>query len=381
MTCGVMKNAVAMLSSRERDVVIDRLRGVSILVVLIGHFHNAYNLATNLRGLPRSLLLPLVLENEHYGVVAFFTISGYLITSNTLRRYGSFGSINALGFYLFRFARITPCLLLFVLMVAVFEAIGIPRFNLGNDNVAGYLAVASAFLFFHNVLIIHFGWFSYCLNILWSISIEEAFYFGYPLVMLALRHTRFVQAACVALILAGPLHRFFTSQHAAQYYCFLSCFDAIAFGILAAISVHAGRRDPRTARMLRIGGACILILVSIAKAEVGLTLGVSAIALGTAMILLATQPVEQLSRRSVRVVSWFGSRSYELYLFHIVVLALMRAVAGPGTIVIAWRPVWLLLFLLLAALVAAVISNGFSNPANLAIRQLFANRVRVASTV
>lgn len=369
------------LNRIERDLVIDRLRGVSILVVLIGHFHNAYNLATNLHGLPRSVILPLILENEHYGVIAFFTISGFLITTNTLRRYRTFGSISVMGFYLFRFARITPCLLLFVGLVAFCEAIGIPRFNLGNDSVPGILAFASAFLFFHNVLIIYYGWFSYCLNILWSISIEEAFYFSYPVVMLALRQTRYVQAACVGLIVAGPLHRFFTSQHAAEYYCFLSCFDAIAFGVLAAISVHAGRRDARAARVLRIAGTGILVAVSLAKAQFGLTLGVSAIALGTAMVLLATQPAATQPRRGVRLLSWFGSRSYELYLFHIIVLALMRAVAGPGTVGIAWRPAWLLLFLMIASMAAAVISNGYSNPVNLALRQAFAGRLRVAPIV
>ncbi len=47
----------------------------------------------------------------------FFVISGYLITSTTMRRYGSLAQADVPSFYAFRFARIVPCLVLALALI------------------------------------------------------------------------------------------------------------------------------------------------------------------------------------------------------------------------------------------------------------------------
>ncbi|MFP3711782.1 acyltransferase, partial [Paraburkholderia sp. SIMBA_009] len=67
-----------------------------------------------------------VVRNGNYGVTMFFAISGYLITSNARRRWGSLGAIDVRTFYISRIARIVPCLLLLLALVNALAAAGVP---------------------------------------------------------------------------------------------------------------------------------------------------------------------------------------------------------------------------------------------------------------
>ena len=80
------------------------MRGVSILVVLILHFHLAYNLVQSpFARIFGADFVSAVSRNGNYGVTIFFVISGYLITSMSMR-FGSLATISARRFYVFRFA-------------------------------------------------------------------------------------------------------------------------------------------------------------------------------------------------------------------------------------------------------------------------------------
>jgi peptidoglycan/LPS O-acetylase OafA/YrhL len=365
-------HVLAQKALADRDVTIDVMRGVSILIVLIGHFHNTYSLSRNLTGFYREPVIRILLENEHYGVIIFFAISGFLITSNVYGRYGKLGNVDVREFYAYRFARIYPCLGLFLALVGLGHALEIPRFTFGNEKVPDYLAVLSAVLPFHNILIIYYGWFSYCLNILWSIAIEEAFYLVAPPTIRLIRAEAVVGSLCAVLIVTGPFYRWFADERVEEYYSFLSCFDGIAFGCLTAIVGH-NFRPAANPIILRSAGGALVLFASLAKPDVGLPLGVSLVALGTSLVLL-TKGATATTKPNwpTRTVCWLGRRSYELYLFHIIVLALMRAIAGPGPIVDALRPGWLIVYLVASAATAAVIAGYYSDPLNRALRQLYA---------
>src|SRR4051794_5567858 len=154
-----------MADIEHRDPAIDILRGISILIVLVGHFHIGYRLWPKTSNGFGPILTSPVLENEHYAVISFFSISGFLITSNIIRRNGTLGTIDLRQFYLYRFARIVPCLILFVIMIAILQECGIVFFQLGSEEVPDHLSVLSAFFSFQNVLLVKHGWFSYCMNI------------------------------------------------------------------------------------------------------------------------------------------------------------------------------------------------------------------------
>src|ERR1700760_4768950 len=71
----------------KRNQFLDGLRGLAILMVLFGHYPVLENFW---RGSPGTLLgqsLHKIREGiAYYGVVLFFVLSGFLITSVTLRR-------------------------------------------------------------------------------------------------------------------------------------------------------------------------------------------------------------------------------------------------------------------------------------------------------
>src|SRR3984885_11743951 len=100
---------------------VDLLRGVAIFFVLMNHV-NMRLLGAKVpytHGLPAQLVSTLV-WNGQFGVQMFFAISGFLITSTSLRRWGSLWRLNAPDFYKLRFARIAPLL---VLLLAVLSAL------------------------------------------------------------------------------------------------------------------------------------------------------------------------------------------------------------------------------------------------------------------
>ena len=98
---------ISLFQLNIRNARIDLLRGIAILLVLILHFNLAYHLNSSALAniFPENLLNQLT-ENGNYGVTIFFAISGFLITSTSLRRFGSLNNISFARFYRLRFARI-----------------------------------------------------------------------------------------------------------------------------------------------------------------------------------------------------------------------------------------------------------------------------------
>src|SRR3954454_10462711 len=91
---------------------IDLLRGLAILFVLMNHVNMQLLFAhvPYARGLPRQLVSSLV-WNGQQGVQIFFAVSGFLITTTSLRRWKSLERVSVADFYRLRFARIAPLLL------------------------------------------------------------------------------------------------------------------------------------------------------------------------------------------------------------------------------------------------------------------------------
>ena len=75
-------------SDKGRNRLIDVVRGLALLMVIISHF----GLIPRWTGIPHHRIWGRTLDEinsgmGYYGVVVFFVISGFLITSNSLRRY------------------------------------------------------------------------------------------------------------------------------------------------------------------------------------------------------------------------------------------------------------------------------------------------------
>jgi peptidoglycan/LPS O-acetylase OafA/YrhL len=74
--------------------------------------------------------------------------------------------------------------------------------------------------------------------------------------------------------------------------------------------------------------------------------------------------------RLSNTVRWMGRHSYELYLFHIIVLAGIRNLVPKGTMSYEYKLPSLTLFMGASALLAAGVARHFSNPINLHLRHL-----------
>jgi hypothetical protein len=74
---------------------VDVLRGLAILFVLMNHVNMRLFIAhiPYTEGLPEQLVSSLVWNGQN-GVQIFFAVSGFLITSTTLRRWGSLSAIS-----------------------------------------------------------------------------------------------------------------------------------------------------------------------------------------------------------------------------------------------------------------------------------------------
>lgn len=359
-----------------RNNHIDTLRGAAIMCVLVLHFTLAYGLKNSPLGdiLPAWLLRAAFQGN--FGVTMFFTVSGYLITSTSLRRWGDLSRIDIRTFYLYRFARIMPCLLLALAIIVALGIFEVPFFSNSDgdlDRSASYffIAAGSVLTFWHNQLMQTAGYFNYCLNVYWSLSVEEMFYLLLPLSCLLLRRGWLIVLLCCAAIVAGPIYR---SQHTDNeiyfMYGYLACFDAIAIGCLTAMLARREVPDAPQGRMLRIAAGIALAALYLRGIDGHEVFGFTLVALASGVFLLGSS-APSVTDRAPRwlVLRWFGRHSYEIYLFHIIVLAGMRNVVDKAHLSYGARLPWLLLFLCLTALAAALVARYVSDPANAALRR------------
>lgn len=108
---------------------VDALRGVAILFVLMNHINMRLHLAgiPYAEGLPDQLVSSLV-WNGQSGVQIFFAVSGFLITSTALRRWGSLSRLGVRDFYALRLARIAPLLVLLLTTLSALHLAGLTNF-------------------------------------------------------------------------------------------------------------------------------------------------------------------------------------------------------------------------------------------------------------
>jgi len=363
----------------NRNFRIDLLRGISICLVLLLHYQLSYALTDSpLRYLLSKETIRALTLNGNYGVTMFFAISGYLITSTTIKRYGSLAQVDIKRFYIFRMARILPCLLAALAVIVMLSQLGQPAFmNLahpGWPSVSMPLALLSVLTFWHNVLMQHAWYFNYAMNIYWSLSVEEVFYLLFPLLCFGLKREWAIATLWLAAIAVGPLYRSFrTTDEIYFMYGYAACFDAVAFGCLAALFASKVRLQGWLWRLVQIAAAGLVASVYLRGIDGHEIFGFSLIAAGIAVLLVGAGndkvPTWLQKSRPLTALRWLGRHSYELYLFHIVMLGLMRSVVPKGAMPYAYKLPALALFLLLSVLVAGLIARFYSEPLNTWLRK------------
>jgi peptidoglycan/LPS O-acetylase OafA/YrhL len=188
-------------------------------------------------GLPDQLVSSLV-WNGQFGVQIFFAISGFLITSTTLRRWGSLARVGIRDFYLLRFARIAPLLLLLLGVLSILDFVPVKYFAISSNTGGLGRALLAALTFHVNVLEAHRGYLPANWDILWSLSVEEMFYLFSPVLCGLLGRGKLLIGVLLAFVVIGPFGRTALAHGNAVWeeYSYLGGMDAIAMGALPRCS-------------------------------------------------------------------------------------------------------------------------------------------------
>lgn len=313
---------------------LDGLRGVAVVAVLL--FHSGFSWA----------------RGGYLGVSAFFTLSGFLITTLLLVEHDGSGRISLKGFWARRFRRLLPAALLGVALASVYVMLAAPHdvvVAFRGDGLAALFDVAN----WHFVLadrgyldafalatgvdaspspVLHF----------WSLAIEEQFYFVFPPLLYGIVRLARGRLAVVAIILGGLGAASATtavvlaaSDHNRAYFGSDTRAVELLVGALLAVAFVARRRtatsersrlprtNPARAAAASLAGAGALALCIAAWASIdhrdpvlfrGVLVGHAAL---TAVVIAAALGTNWFARAlAFAPLAALGRISYGVYVYH-----------------------------------------------------------------
>ncbi len=300
-----------------RRPALDGIRGIAIILVVVSHL---------------SSLSSSVRQLGMIGVVVFFTLSGFLITSLLLEEQTVLGRIDLRSFYRRRFLRLAQAMLVCVAMVGLLGIVLGPSF-------APLSLLLGAVTWSSNWVIATGSVPGTALTHTWSLAIEEQFYLVWPVLIVILSRLgrRWVVGVAVVGVYASLGLRFalVSAGEPRIYNGSDTRADSILIGCLLALAVHGRPERPSRPALAGIAGLAILFSSARTPALVVLVAPMSA-AILTAALILWSATGEGVWWLSGRRLGFLGQRSYGVYLWHMPIIVLVnRLLADPGWVVLA----------------------------------------------
>lgn len=287
------------------------------------------------------------------GVDIFFVISGFLITGMLLRQLAATQTIDLFAFWAARAKRLMPNATLTLVVVLILGAVVLPTYrysDMANDVTAAALFFAN-FRFAAEAVnyfnlddlpspVMHF----------WSLSVEEQYYWIWPLLLFAAAFVPAVQRrfwiiGTLLLILVGSfvlsLSVLKVDQTAAFFHTQTRVWQLAAGGLVAATFNLTRLRIPAaiSGGLAWLGIAALLAAIAFYDDQLsypgwwGLlpVLGTIGLILGGETILGA--PIR--AALSVPVMQWIGNISYSWYLWHWPTIVFLQASLPEGPWIVA----------------------------------------------
>jgi len=309
---------------------LDGLRTVSIALVILSHLA----IRSTLGGPVRNFFVDFA-KNGKYGVSVFFVISGFLITTLLMREKEKFKRVDLGAFYLRRAFRILPAFLLYMLTVLLLTGLGV----IFVDRRSFLWAVT---------LVSDYANVNWYVGHTWSLSVEEQFYFLWPLLFAFCSRRTLVVIASLVIVL-DPLLRVLTwyafpLQRMSIRYMFHARADILMFGCVAALLFDLPQFQMWLEKLIQWKAPMLALLVflffpqlqQLAGAShhtefflitVGFTIqGVAITLLMLYAIVRATSGAGRLLNS--HLLTYVGVRSYSLYLWQQLFLG-YRAYSAP----------------------------------------------------
>ena len=314
-------------TGQQRMGSLDGFRGIAIIAVL------GFHLAESWPSVPR--LIDPVSKGGFIGVDMFFVLSGFLITTLLLREHQDSGKINFFRFFLRRKIRLMPPLLIFTLAALIWAI-------KSGDNlyVFGATVIYSIFSVINWALITKIEQ-SPHLGIIWSLSVEEQFYFLIAVISLVHRWLvskisidRFLVCLSCSLIIWSfcakvlILHGGGIEDTWIQLYFRTDLrFDSFFIGVLA--SVYRKSKVEKPQKLINWTFAPSMVFLGWYMWEVdngdswNYQGGLTAVAIASAFVIMAASYQGTFANKifSMRILRSIGLVSYSVYLIHVLVFS------------------------------------------------------------
>ena len=353
----------------NRNDGIDLLRGISILSVIL--VHCAIHMPFAHQFLPTALN-NIVFHSGYYGVILFFVISGFIITSTCLRRWSTLDNIHIGEFYRMRFARIMPCLILLLIISSILHLLRINGFTIHTTSLPE--VIFSALTFHINELRIQTGFLPANLDVLWTLSIEEMFYLFFPIVCLFIRNRFYFILFMFIFIVVAPFSNILPKNTQWSEYYYFSNMDGVAIGCLCALISNQIKFDTKKLASLFWIGFLLFSLIFFFRHfsyKIGITkigLNTTLIEIGVGLMLIVMQQRNKKGRAWSLLLRWFGKNSYEIYLTHSFVIITFSLIIFNKNMSNVDILLLYLFTIILSGVVGQILASYFSEPMNLWIR-------------
>jgi peptidoglycan/LPS O-acetylase OafA/YrhL len=326
---------------------LDSLRFYAALCVVLAHLENQFEVHPWFV----SVIARFTLDAQS-AVTFFFVLSGFLITYFLLTECITRGKINTRAFYLRRVLRIIP---LYYLIVAI--GLGLFPWLFGASyplTNLSYLQLILVLLLMPNLTSL-----SAPLAHLWTIGVEQQFYFMWPW---AVRHTRRLLQFIFGIVFLKIILTLIVLQMSIPGMLYILeglRFECMALGSLVAWLYVERQHTLRYLYHPLMQGAALCIIAFVIVIEVPMVLPielVSSCAFAILILNIATNP-RAIFRFSTFVTERLGKISYGIYMYHFPLVFLTVVLLGMlGMSSSVWYPILLYVISLASTLLVATIS-------------------------